>query len=140
MKRTGISLLLFLAGLALFSQNLISNTESEIKAIMKERYNDFRLNTTTRNPSYRYLKYENSMNSETLLFFLSEDGVCTHYKYMGDYALYGSKIAELNRKHKKAGKNSWLEELNGEKYSIELTKGEWFFTLTTRKMESDNKD
>ncbi len=136
-KRVYFSIFLLLTGTMLFSQNLINRTESEIKTIMKEQYKDFRLNTSTRNPSYRYLKYENHSNSETLLFFLSEEGVCTYYKYMGDYALYGSKIAELNRKYKKTGKNTWLEELEGEKYSIELNKGEWFFTLTTRKLDGN---
>ncbi len=140
MKRVYFIIIFLLAGNFLYSQNLINHSESEIKVIMKEKYKDFRLNTTTKNPYYRYLKYENHLNTETLLFFLSEEGVCTYYKYMGDYAYYGSKIAELNRQYEKSGENTWLEELNGEKYSIELIKGEWFFTLTTRKTDSNIKD
>lgn len=140
MKKSGIIILFLLAGTVLYSQNLINRTEPEIKTIMKEEYKDFRLNTTTRNPSYRYLKYENQLKTATLLFFLSEDNVCTYSKYIGDYSLYGSKINELNNKLKKTGNNTWMEELNGEKYSIELIKGDWFFTLTTRKMESGKKE
>jgi len=140
MKRIYIALLFLLAGTTLFSQNLINHSGSEIKTIMKERYKDFRLSTTTKNPSYRYLKYENYLKTETLLFFLSEDDVCTYYKYLGDYSCYNAKIAVMNEKYKKIDENAWIEELEGEKYRIELIKGEWFFTLTTRKIDSSQRD
>jgi hypothetical protein len=140
MKRIGVTLLFFLACKLLFSQNLINHTASEVKTIMKAEYKDFRLSTTTKNPSYRYLKYENYLRTETLLFFLSDDEVCTYCKYLGDYACYNSRIGELNEKHRKISENAWIEELKGEKYRIELEKGEWFFTLTTRKIESNQRD
>lgn len=102
---------------------------------MKENYKGFRLSTTTKNPVFRYLKYENNIKTETLLFFLSEDDVCTYYKFLGDYSCFNSKIGELNEKHKKIDEYTWAEETKGEKFRIELEKGEWFFTITTRKAE-----
>ncbi len=140
MKRLCLTALFLLAGIMLFSQNLIDHSASEIETIMKERYKNFKPSKTTNNPHYRYLKYENHQQTETLLFFLSEDDVCIYYKYIGDYSRFYSKIAEMDEKYEKIDKNAWIEELNGAKYRIELTKREWFFTLTTRKTDSSQSD
>lgn len=135
MRRILVTFLILAAATNLFSQNLIGYSESEIISIMKEDYKKFRLSTTTKNPVYNYLKYENSLKTETLLFFLSDDDECTYYKFLGDYSRLNSKISVLNEKHKKIDDKTWIEVIKGKKYKIELEKGEWFFTLTTRKDE-----
>ena len=60
-----------------FSQHFIGMHESTIKEVMKETHKTFRLNTSTVNPHYKYLKYEDNINEVTLLFFLSEYDDCT---------------------------------------------------------------
>jgi hypothetical protein len=136
MRKTLVIIFFLLTGTALFSQNLIGHTRSEIEKIMKEDYKKFRISSSTKNPIYRYLKYENNIKTETLLFFLSEEDVCTYYKFVGDYSSLNTKIGELNEKHKKIDEHTWVEVIKGEKFRIELEKGEWFFTLTTRKAEN----
>lgn len=135
MRQLLLTILFILAGATVFSQNLIGHTKSEIETIMKTEYKGFKLNTTSRNTAFKYLKYENRLKTETLFFFLSEDDKCTYCKYMGDYSVYSTKIKEMNSNFKKVDRLTWSEKKKGQNYEIKLEKGEWFFTLTTRKKE-----
>jgi hypothetical protein len=135
MKHILISAMLFFTATTLFSQNLIGYTKSEIETHMKAEYKGFKLNTTSRNTAYKYLKYENGLKTETLLFFLSEDDVCTYCKYMGDYSVLNDKLREVNENWKKVDRTTWTQKKNGKNFRIVLEKGEWFFTLTTREIE-----
>ena len=136
MKKISSALLFFLGlGVLLPAQNLIGYTKEEILKIMKEEHHDFVLNTSTRNPVYRYLKYEDLTRTRTILFFLSEDDKCTYFKFLGDYSYLKTKTAELNEKYQKIDESTWMETRENEKYRIELEKGEWFFTVTTRKAD-----
>lgn len=136
MKKISSALLFFLGlGVFLPAQNLIGYTKAEILRIMKEEHRDYVLNTSTKNPVYRYLKYEDRTRTRTILFFLSEDDKCTYFKFLGDYSYLKTKTAELNEKYRKINESTWMETRGDEKFRIELEKGEWFFTVTTRKAD-----
>jgi len=115
-----------------FSQHFIGMQKDEIKKVMEETHKNYRLNTSTVNPHYNYLKYENKINEITILFFLSDDDHCTLVRKMCDYSNIIEEIETLNSNYKSVDKNSWEYEVDGKTYLVSLAEEEWYFTVTTR--------
>jgi len=127
-----ISFLILLSG-ACKSQNLIGYHSDDIKKIMRETQNEFRLNNNTKNEYYNYLKYENRLGTKTFLIFLSENDTCKYTKLMCDHSELKKTLKMLNENYKPVNENIWNEEKNGEKYTITLKKEQWFFTIITKR-------
>jgi hypothetical protein len=112
-------------------QNLIGYSETEIRKFMKENHKEMICNDV-RNSMYKYLKYSDESESQTLLFFLSDDSVCKNIRLVCDRSLIEEKIKELNSLYKKSGVNKWIDRHNGKKYIVELNDEKWAFTITFR--------
>lgn len=127
-----ISFLLLIAGTGK-SQTLVGYHSDDVKKIMKETQNEFRLNDDMKNEYYNYLKFENRFGTKTFLFFLSENDTCTYTKMMCDYSELKETLGMLNEKYQMVNENKWIEKKNNEKYTITLKKEQWYFTLVTRR-------
>ena len=127
-----ISFLLLLSG-TIRSQNLIGYHSDDIKKIMRETQNEFKLNNDTKNEYYNYLKFENRFGTKTFLFFLSENDTCTYTKLMCDYSDLKETLKMLNEKYQMVNENTWIEEKNSDKFNIILKREKWYFTIVTRK-------
>ncbi len=127
-----ISFLLLIAGIGK-SQTLIGYHSDDIKKIMRETQNEFRLNDNTKNEYYNYLKFENRFGTKTFLCFLSENDTCTYTKMMCDYSELKKTLGMLNEKYQMVNENMWIEEKNGDKFNISLKREKWYFTLITRR-------
>ena len=127
-----ISFLLLLSG-AIRSQNLIGYHSDDIKKIMRETQNEFKLNNDTKNEYYNYLKFENRLGTKTYLFFLTESDTCKYSKLMCDHSELKKTLKMLNEMYQKINENVWIEKKNNEKYTITLKKEQWYFTLITRR-------
>ena len=127
-----ITFLLLLSG-AGQSQNLIGYHSDDIRKIMREDQNEFRLNDDTKNEYYNYLKFENRYGTKTFLFFLSENDTCKYTKLMCNHSELKETLKMLNENFKPVNENMWIEKKNGEKYTITLKKEQWFFSLITRR-------
>ncbi len=127
-----ISFLLLLSGTGK-SQNLIGFHSNDIKKIMRETQNELRLNDDMKNEYYNYLKFENRFRTKTYLFFLSENDTCKYTKLMCDFSEQKETLKMLNEKYQKVNENKWMDEKNGEKYTITLIREQWYFTLITRR-------
>jgi hypothetical protein len=112
------------------SQNLIGYHEKEIRQIMRDRYKNMNFQNFTNNSTFRYLKYSDSEDNQTLLFFLNADSVCKSVRLVCDKNLKDLKIKELNANYKKNGENRWRETINGKNYNIDLKDEEWTFSVT----------
>ena len=131
-----IVLLFFISGcfaLESYSQNFIGMHKSEIIEVMKDSHKNFKLNTSYVNPHYNYLKYEDPINEITILYFLSDEDECKMIRKMYDYSNINDVEKELNEKYTKVEKNMWEYRQLLQKYSVELTEGDWFFTVTIKK-------
>lgn len=117
------------------AQNFIGMHKDEIMHVMKETQKNCKLNTSTVNPYYKYLKYEDKINEITILYFLSGDDKCTLVRKMCDYSNINDILSELNETYKSTGKNTWEYEDKGKTYSVILTEEDWFFTVATRLKE-----
>jgi hypothetical protein len=112
------------------SQNLIGYHEKEIRQIMRDRYKNMNFQNFTNNSTFRYLKYSDSEDNQTLLFFLNADSVCKSVRLVCDKNLKDLKIKELNANYKKNGDYRWRETINGKNYNIDLKDEEWTFSVT----------
>ena len=118
------------------AQNYIGLHKYEIISLMKETQRDFKLNTGVKNKAYNYLKYEDKINEQTLLYFLDDDNNCTLMRLMSDYSNLNDVIDSLNSKYTRKSKNTWTYKEKGKVYTVILEKGEWFFTVVIKKKEN----
>jgi hypothetical protein len=114
-------------------QHFIGMHRNDIIDEMKSSHKSFQLNTTNVNPHYNYLKYEDHINEITILYFLSDEDRCTLVRKMYDYSNINDVERELNEKYDKVGKNEWEYSHLLQRYSVSLTEGDWFFTVTIKK-------
>lgn len=129
MRTIIFSLFLFLTGIGVSGQNVIGYNENEIKTYMKENHKEMSYNNVT-NSSYKYLKYTNSTESQTLLFFLSPESVCKSVRLICDKSQITQKMKELNTLYKKEGENTWIDKRDGVKYRITSKEEKWAFIVS----------
>jgi len=128
-------LFLLVIVLPLKTQNLIGYHKSDIIKIMKEKQSVYSLDNQAINPVYNYLKYVDALGNRTLLFFLSEEDICTYFKLMSDYAYFKSTRKRMDKKFIRLNDSIWVQRINKKEYIKKLKKEEWFFTVTTRPKE-----
>jgi len=114
------------------AQNYIGMHKDQVMKTMKETDQYSKLNTSTVNLSYKYLKYEDKIHEITTLYFLSPGDTCTLIRKMYDYSNINDAIEGLNSSFKPDGKNKWVYTENGKTYSVTLVEEDWFFTVTTQ--------
>jgi hypothetical protein len=128
--KTVFVLFILTLSLNLRGQNLIGYKDKEIRQYMREKKKDFSFSNMTFNNTFKYLKYQDSNETQTLLFFLTADSVCKSVRLVCDKSLESEKINELNSTCTRTGNNMWSETRNGKKYLIELKEEEWSFNVT----------
>jgi hypothetical protein len=77
------------------------------------------------NSQFRYLKYSDSSETQTILFFLNADSVCKSIRIVCDKKMIPSKLKELNSQYVKRSENKWIDKHGGKSYVIEMTEGNW---------------
>ncbi|UCH13529.1 MAG: hypothetical protein JSV22_10490, partial [Bacteroidales bacterium] len=87
------------------------------------------------NEKYNYLKFEDRINEQTVLYFLDEDDNCTYVRFMSDYSNYNSVLDSLNTKYTRKNENTWTYTDKGVIYIVCMEKDEWFFTVNIKKKE-----
>jgi hypothetical protein len=128
-----LSIFIGFCTIQLQAQNLIGMSKSEVMQVIKKAYPSFDIDGDAKNTTYKYLKYIDKYNEETMLVFLSDDDVCTFTKLMSDYSNEKIRTDELDKKYKKTGDHFWTFVDKGENFTVELKKEEWYFTIITKK-------
>jgi hypothetical protein len=128
-----ISLVLAVTFQTASSQNFIGMNPGEITAAIKTGYPQFKLDKNAINHSYKYLKYVDKISEQTILFFMTDQNICTYVRWMADYSNLNDILTMLNKKYKKNGVNTWSYSDKGESYSVKMEEEEWYFTITFRK-------
>lgn len=119
--------------LPLQSQHLIGKNKEQLEKEIKSLYPDFVIDRSSVNNTYKYLKYIDKFNEQTLLVFLSDKDICTSTKLMSDYSNLDQVKKDLNKRFKVAGKDQWTYTINGVSYLVKLKRDEWFFSVFTSK-------
>lgn len=115
------------------SQHLIGLHKDDIIVLMKENQPDFKMDNSTVNKLYKYLKFVDNINEQTLLIFLDENDRCTFSKLMSDYSNLDDALNDLNKNYKTVKVNEWIYSIDGVNYSVTLAEEEWFFTILVKK-------
>lgn len=134
MKAVILFLFILFFSSGIYGQNLIGSDEAEIKKYMKENRIEFKLQND-KNNYFKYLKYVNNTNTETLIFFLSNKYICNGIRLICDQNLKNQKLKELDLSYTKEGSNLWSEKKKNKNYVIELTDEEWFFSINIKLKE-----
>jgi hypothetical protein len=124
MKCISLSVILILICIYAQSQNLVGFAPKEIRQYMKENRKEM-INNKVINSKFSYLKYSDTSESETLLFFLTRDSVCKNERIICDITLKPEKIKEFNSYYTRKGDNTWIDKRNGKEYNIEMEDGKW---------------
>lgn len=128
-----LSMLIVQTGFVGDAPGFIGMHKNEIIEAMKKEHRDFVRDDTFVNRSFNYLKFVDRYGERTLLFFLSDEDFCTSIRLMCDYADIDVTLNELNSSFHKLNDSTWMNSGNGDHYRISLKKGEWFYTVTTKK-------
>lgn len=113
-----------------YSQNLIGYDAKDIKKYMSANNSDMNLEKVI-NKSFRYLKYSDSYDNQTMLFFLSPDSVCTNIRIVCNKSIKSKKIRELDAACQRSGENIWRDDSNieGRAYLFKLIDEDWSFSI-----------
>ena len=111
------------------SQNLIGYKADDIRNYMSGSRSDMNMEKVN-NKSFRYLKYSDKYDTQTMLFFLNPDSVCQNIRLVCNSGIKDAKIKELDSSYSKSGKNRWIDNRSGKNYYIRLDDDEWSFTIT----------
>lgn len=130
LKALAILLPFFLIVKPSTGQNLIGYKMSDIRNYMKEHQKNMVFQGITFNNTFRYLKYADRSQMQTLFFFLSADSLCRSVRLVCDKSLKDKKMEELNAKYRKVGDNLWEEEKDGKRYAIDLKDENWTFNIS----------
>lgn len=124
MKSVALFVILMLNVIGALGQNLIGYSDTEIKKYMKQHHKEMNLNNVT-NSMFKYLKYSDSSDSQTLLFFLDRDLVCQSVRLICDTRLKEEKVKEFNAIYRTNGDNKWIDNRDGKEYSVEISDKIW---------------
>jgi hypothetical protein len=113
-------------------QNLIGYNERDIRKYMTENKRDMSFQNFVNNSTFKYLKYSDNLETETLLFFLTEKLICKSVRRVCDKSLKPGIIKEYDGLFKKTGEGQWTEIKNGTKYLIELKDEDYTFNITIK--------
>lgn len=124
------AVILLMVSMNLIGQNLIGYSEKDIRQYMVENQKSMTFQNFINNSTFKYLKYSDKAETQTLLFFLNEQLVCKSIRLVCDKSLKTEKIKECNSLYKKTGDNLWTETKKGKSYLIEMKEEEWSFNVT----------
>ncbi len=130
-----LSTLLFLISVNLNGQNLIGYSEQEIRKYMTENKKDMSYQNFVNNTTFKYLKYVDTDETQTLLFFLTGKSVCKSVRLVCDKSLKTKKLKECDGLYTRTGNDQWTETKNGKKYLIELREEDYTFNITIKPNE-----
>jgi hypothetical protein len=129
MKAAALLTFLIITSACTFGQNLIGYNDADIRKYMKQNRKDMHYNNV-KNSMFSYLKYSNSSDSQTILFFLTTDSVCKGVRVICDNSMKPEKIRELDSSYKRIGEDSWVDNHDGKNYLIKFKDEKWSCSIT----------
>jgi len=124
MKNLTLFVILMFIAAGTYGQNLIGYSEMEIIKYMKENHKNMNFNNVS-NTGFKYLRYSDNTDNQTLLFFLDTDLVCYSVRLICDNSIKDEKVKEFNSIYKTSGEKRWIDSHDGKNYLIEIKEERW---------------
>ena len=121
-------------------QHFIGRHKLEVKELMSREMKQLFEDDHSVNTVYNTVKYVDRGGDQTLLFVFSEQDTCLYSKWMCDYSMLNTVLADLNSKYSQSAEDTWSYVYEKKPYIVTLTAGDWYFTITTRKEQKNQKD
>jgi hypothetical protein len=134
-KKIIIGFLLLALFSAIQAQHIIGMHKDQLAKEMRKLYPDFVQDNSLVNNTYKYLKYIDKSNEQTLLVFLTDDDVCKSTKLISDYMNLLDVKNNLDKNYKPSGKDKWTYTVDKVTYLVTLKREKWFFSVFTSKKE-----
>jgi len=132
MRTIVFTLLLISAGIVCQAQIFIDKDKEAVKLLMKEN-REFALDASAKNTAYNTLKYEDNRGTRTYLLLFDDNDICTLSKLMCDYSYLDKITKQLDEQYTSGPEGQWTHTEDGINYLITLKKGDWFFSVLTKK-------
>ena len=124
-----LSAILILTCILSYGQNLVGYNGKEIQKYMKENNRDFNSEKVA-NSRFKYLKYSNNSDSQTLLFFITNDSICKSVRLICDLSVKPEKVKEFDSIYNKSSENRWIDKRDGKDYLIQIRDETWSCIIT----------
>lgn len=124
-----LSAILILTCILSYGQNLVGYNGKEIQKYMKQNNRDFNSEKVA-NSRFKYLKYSNNSDSQTLLFFITNDSICKSVRLICDLSVKPEKVKEFDSIYKKSNENRWIDKRDGKDYLIQIRDETWSCIIT----------
>jgi hypothetical protein len=120
-----------------WGQQYLGKHKSELRKMMKENSKELYEDDSSKNPVFNMVKYVDRLQSQTLIYFFSEEDTCQYSKWMYDYSMLNKVVSNLNENYQQSADDSWHYSSEGQAFRVTLTTGDWFFTITTKSKEKE---
>jgi hypothetical protein len=134
MRKIIFILFLTFTCLSVRAQIFIGKDKESVKLLMKEK-REFALDESSVNTAYNTLKFVDNRGSRTYLFLFDDNDICTLSKLMCDYSFLEKTKKQLDEDYTTGEEGQWTHTEVGINYLITLRKGDWFFSVLTKKAE-----
>jgi hypothetical protein len=118
------------------AQHLIGLEKSMVIKVVNDEMKGFRLDKSSTNPVYNYLKYFNAAGTKTLVVLLNDKDISTESRLICDYSELSFIREEYNKKHKRISKDQWEYKIGDDIFIVDLEEKEWYFVVLTKKKKS----
>jgi hypothetical protein len=115
------------------AQHLIGFDKNRVNEIVRSEMRGFRLDHSSVNPVFNYLKFVNSAGTKTLLVFFDEEDISTGVRLVSDYSELSFTKADFDKQYKKTGKDSWEYRKGEDLFSVQIEEKEWYFVIHVKK-------
>ena len=121
-------------------QHFVGRHKTEVRDLMEKEKKHLYEDDHSVNRVYNTVKYIDRLGDQTLLFVFSEQDTCLYSKWMCDYSMLNVVIADLNGNYAQSAEDTWSYVHDGMPYVITLTAGDWYFTITTKKLQKNTRN
>ena len=111
------------------AQAYIGKSKDQITKLIPKEMPGFAVNSFGKNPDVNSLKFYDSKNDRSLVFFFDEKNNCKYYKLIEDIEEYETKVEELNKLFKATGNNKWTGSNNGITVNVSVEKSDYIMTI-----------
>ena len=121
-----LSFIVFLNLAGINAQHLIGFSKEKVQEIVRSEMKGLRLDNSSVNHSFNYLKFINAAGTKTLLVMFDEEDISTSVRLVSDYSDLNFIRSDYDSRYKKTGKESWEYVEENITYAVSMEKKEWY--------------